>query len=90
MQITVALLWEQHYGLTEEHIGYMFAFIGFASAIVQGGLIGWLTRTFGEERLMVVGCILLGLGLLMIPFVPPAYFMPLALFLSFLYWQMVV
>ncbi|MBK7241495.1 MAG: MFS transporter [Flavobacteriales bacterium] len=86
MQITVALLWEQHYGLTEEHIGYMFAFIGLASAIVQGGLIGWLTRTFGEEKLMIIGCILLALGLLMIPFVPPAYFVPFAfiplLFLS--------
>lgn len=78
MQITVALLWEQHYGLSEEHIGYMFAFIGLASAIVQGGLIGWLTRTVGEEKLMVYGCILLGLGLLMIPFVPVAYFVPLA------------
>lgn len=86
MQITVALLWEQHYGLTEEHIGYMFAFIGLASAIVQGGLIGWLTRTYGEEKLMVYGCILLGIGLLMIPFVPAEYFVPLAfvpvLFLS--------
>lgn len=86
MQITVALLWEQHYGLNEEHIGYMFAFIGLASAIVQGGLIGWLTRTYGEEKLMVYGCILLGIGLLMIPFVPVAYFVPLGfvpvLFLS--------
>ncbi|MCB0787395.1 MAG: MFS transporter, partial [Flavobacteriales bacterium] len=78
MQITVALLWEEHYGLNEAHIGYMFAVIGLASAIVQGMLVGWLSRRFGEARLMIYGCILLGLGLLFIPFVPQAYFIPLA------------
>lgn len=78
MQITVALLWEQHYGLNEAHIGYMFAFIGLASAIVQGTMVGWLARTFGEPRLMVIGSVFMGLGLLLIPFVPDAYFVPLA------------
>ena len=78
MQITVALLWAEHYGLSEAQVGYMFAAIGFASAIVQGTLVGWLARTFGEARLMVYGCVLMGLGLLSIPFVPGAYFVPLA------------
>jgi multidrug resistance protein len=78
MQITVALLWEQHYGLNEAHIGYMFAFIGLSSAIVQGGLVGWLSRTFGEPKLMVIGSVLCGTGLLLTPFVPYAYFVPLA------------
>jgi len=78
MQITVALLWAQHYGLSEAQVGYMFAAIGFASAIVQGTLVGWLARTYGEARLMVIGCVLMGLGLLAIPFVPVAYFVPLA------------
>lgn len=79
MTITVALLWEQHYGLNEAHIGYMFAFIGFSSAIVQGGLVGMLARKFGEQKLMVYGCILMGLGLLGIPFVPTGHFFPWAL-----------
>ena len=78
MQITVALLWEQEYGLSEARIGYMFASMGLSSAIVQGLLVGWLARTFGEERLMVYGCVIMGLGLLSIPFVPAAYFVPLA------------
>lgn len=78
MQITVALLWAEHYGLSEAQVGYMFAFIGFSSAIVQGTLVGWLARTFGEARLMVIGCVLMGIGLLAIPFVPDAYFVPLA------------
>ncbi len=79
MQITVALLWAEHYALSEAQIGYMFAFIGFASAVVQGTMVGWLTRTFGEPRLMVFGCVLMGIGLFTIPFVPEEYFMPLAL-----------
>lgn len=78
MQITVALLWEQEYGLSEARIGYMFASMGLSSAIVQGLLVGWLARTFGEQRLMVFGCVVMGLGLLSIPFVPQAYFIPLA------------
>lgn len=76
MTVTASLLWEQHYGLKEAQIGYMFAFIGFSTAIVQGGLIGTLVRKFGEPRLMVYGCILMGLGLLGIPFVPQGHFLP--------------
>ncbi len=76
MTVTASLLWEQHYGLKEAQIGYMFAFIGFSTAIVQGGLIGTLVRKFGEPRLMVYGCILMGLGLLGIPFVPQGHFIP--------------
>ncbi len=78
MQVTVALLWEQHYQLTEAQIGYMFAFIGFVSAVVQGTLIGTFTRLFGERKLLVYGCVLMGAGLAAIPFVPDEYFVPLA------------
>lgn len=78
MQVTVALLWEQHYGLSEAEIGYMFAFIGLMTAIVQGTLIGPLTRIFGEQKLLIYGCIIMGLGLFMIPYVPSEHFVPLA------------
>jgi MFS family permease len=67
MQVTVVLLWEEHYGLNEAHIGYMFAFIGMSSAIVQGTMVGWLARTFGEPRLLVIGSVVMGFGLLSIP-----------------------
>ncbi len=78
MQITVALLWEEHYGLSEAQIGYMFAFMGFSSAIVQGTLIGPLSRKFGEQRLIIYGCILMGCGLGTIPLVPLEDFVPFA------------
>ncbi|MFT3885446.1 MAG: MFS transporter [Flavobacteriales bacterium] len=80
MQMTIALFWTDDYALTKEQIGYMFAAVGLASAIVQGGLIGWLQRTFGERRLMIYGCILMGLGLGMIAFIPnSSWFLPLSL-----------
>lgn len=79
MQITVALLWEQHYALSEAEIGYMFAFIGLASAIVQGTMVGWLTAKFGEPKLIIYGSALMSIGLLSIPFVPDDHFIPLAL-----------
>ncbi|MBS1940958.1 MAG: MFS transporter, partial [Bacteroidetes bacterium] len=37
MQMTIALLWIDNYGLNEKQIGLMFAAVGVASAIVQGG-----------------------------------------------------
>ncbi|MCB9169018.1 MAG: MFS transporter [Flavobacteriales bacterium] len=78
MQVTVALLWEQDYGLSEAQVGYMFAAIGLASAVVQGGMVGWLSRKFGEARLLVFGCILMAIGLGSIPFVPFDWFIPVA------------
>ncbi|MCC6838829.1 MAG: MFS transporter [Flavobacteriales bacterium] len=77
MQMTVALLWMDDYGLNKEQIGLMFAAVGVASAIVQGGMIGWLQRTFGERKLMVYGSLFMAVGLGMIPFIPLSLFVPL-------------
>lgn len=79
MQMTIALFWTDDYGLNKEQIGWMFAAVGLASAIVQGGMIGWLQRTFGERQLMVYGCISLSAGLSLIAFIPEPYFLPLSI-----------
>lgn len=79
MQMTVALLWIDDYHLTEKQIGLMFAAVGVASAVVQGGLIGWLQHTFGERRLMVYGTLCMAMGLGMIPFIPLSLFVPLSI-----------
>ncbi len=70
MQITSVLLWKEKYGLDEKHIGYIFAFIGIVSTTVQGGLIGWLTKTFGEQKILTVGLISMIIGLFIIPYAP--------------------
>jgi MFS transporter, DHA1 family, tetracycline resistance protein len=49
-------------------VGYVFAYVGLISAILQGGLIGRLTQRFGEERLLVCGLALIGVGLVTLPF----------------------
>jgi multidrug resistance protein len=38
-----------------QHIGYIFAFMGFVGMIIQGGLVGRLVKAFGEPKLIVVG-----------------------------------
>jgi len=53
-----------------EQTGYLFAFLGFLSALVQGGMIGKLTKMFGEVRLVVVGSVLLAAGLSSAPWTP--------------------
>jgi MFS family permease len=47
----------------------VFFYVGLLSAAMQGGLIGPLTRRFGEERLTLSGLVLIALGLLVLPFV---------------------
>ena len=46
-------------------VGLYFAYIGVIIAIVQGGLIGKLTKRFGEWPLAIIGalCVAIGMGL---------------------------
>ena len=68
MEATYAFLALLHFGLAERHVGWVFAYIGVIVVIVQGGLIGPLTRRFGEKRLLVVGTLLQGGALAALPF----------------------
>jgi DHA1 family tetracycline resistance protein-like MFS transporter len=54
------------------HSGWIFAFIGIVSALVQGGLIGRLVKRFGEPALVIVGGFLFTVGLVLSPFVGPS------------------
>ncbi|HRH69665.1 MAG TPA: MFS transporter [Flavobacteriales bacterium] len=79
MQMTVAMLWYDDYDLDKRQIGYMFALVGMGSAIVQGTMIGWLQRTFGERNLMIYGAVMVALGLGMIGFIPNTLFLPMSI-----------
>lgn len=68
LEHTFALLAGASYGLDQAHVGYLFAYIGVLAVIVQGGLIGPLTRRFGERRLLVVGLALQAAGFAAIPY----------------------
>jgi multidrug resistance protein len=75
MQITLAILWIEHYLLNEKQVGFVFMFMGLTSAIVQGGLVGILNKKFGEKQLLTMGTISMAIGLISIPFVPVSYFL---------------
>ncbi|NNG16239.1 MAG: MFS transporter, partial [Gemmatimonadales bacterium] len=78
------LFGERILGFDREGISYLFVFIGVITAVVQGWLVGTLAPRFGEPRVMVVGCLLLTVGLALLPLsaaagVPPAWSLPMLL-----------
>jgi len=79
MQIAATLFWRESIGLTEIQMGYMFAFIGALTVVVQGGLVGRAVKHFGEYRLVTIGSVLSIAAFTMIPWVTPATFIPLEL-----------
>jgi predicted MFS family arabinose efflux permease len=68
MEATYALLVTKRYGFDTEHTSYLFAYIGVLVVIVQGGLIGRLTRAYGEKTLLVAGLALQAVALVALPF----------------------
>lgn len=61
------------FGYTTEENGYLFAFVGFVSIVMQGVVFGIAAKKFGEARLAVLGCFLLTLALFASPFASPAF-----------------
>ncbi|NTU69077.1 MAG: MFS transporter [Chlorobiaceae bacterium] len=70
MQVSAILLWKEFFHTTEQQIGYLFAYVGFISVIVQGGLLPKLGKRFGEHKLMVFGHIASFVGVSFVPFIP--------------------
>jgi len=65
---TFALLGLQVYGFTDLQNGYIFGIVGLSSAIVQGGLIGPLTKSLGQKKLLILGSFLIMITLAIIPY----------------------
>lgn len=72
MTATFSLFLMFRLGYDAFHNGWIFAFVGVISAIIQGGLIGRLVKKFGEPNLVIVGSLLFTVSLAAIPFVTPA------------------
>lgn len=70
---TAFVLYTQYrFGYNEQENGWLFAFIGALSAVLQGGAVGVLTKKFGEKRLVVAGSVVMMAALFVVPFVSPA------------------
>ena len=70
MQIAAILLWKEYFLASDQQIGYLFAYVGVISVIVQGGLISQLNKRFGEHKLFLWGHIAAFIGVFFVPFIP--------------------
>lgn len=73
MHAVFVLFTEYDLGLSESENGRIFAIIGINGLIIQGVLIGNLTKKFGSINLMKFGTFTCGLGLVLIPYVSHQY-----------------
>jgi len=64
---TLPLLLDAKLRYDEEHVGYVFAFCGIMAALVQGGAIGRLVKSFGERRLIGASLLVVAVSLLLMP-----------------------
>jgi DHA1 family tetracycline resistance protein-like MFS transporter len=68
METTYALWTNSAFGWGPKQVGLVFLYVGLVLVVVQGTLIGRLSRRFGEARLVAVGSALIALGLIGLPF----------------------
>jgi len=64
INVVLPLLTNARLGWTEREIGHVFGLFGFMMLVIQGGLIGRLTRLFGPRLLVLIGSLASMLGLL--------------------------
>ncbi|MDC1215080.1 MFS transporter [Rhodospirillales bacterium] len=69
LESTFAMWSRRQFDWGPEQNGYLFAFIGFLAALVQGGLMGRLAKLFSLEKLILAGAIALSVGLVCVPLV---------------------
>lgn len=69
-QVAFPLLEAEKFNLGAEHIGYFFTALAVVSIAVQGFLLPKITAVYGEKRTLLVGMIIMGISLLLMPFAP--------------------
>ncbi|MFE8697767.1 MFS transporter [Cytobacillus sp. FJAT-53684] len=80
LEATFAYFASEKADLGAAKLGYIFMIMGFASAIVQGGLVGRLTKRLGEGFVIQLGIIISAIGFVLILFINS--FTTAALFLT--------
>jgi MFS family permease len=68
METTYALWTNSAFGWGPAQVGLVFLYVGMVLVVVQGALIGRLSRRFGEARLVAAGAALIAAGLFALPF----------------------
>lgn len=80
LEATFAYFAAERAGLGAVELGYIFMIMGLAGAFVQGGLVGRMTKKFGEGVVIQVGIVTSAIGFGLILFVDS--FLTAAIFLS--------
>ena len=66
LQVALALLVKARLGWGERAVGHLFGLFGALGLVIQGLLIGRLSRAVGQVRLLVIGLLFLGAGMAII------------------------
>ncbi len=69
-QTIFALYAQVRFGLTAQTTGYVLAYVGVLSVLVQGFAIGWLTKRASDRQLILTGVIVMTFSLLGWAFAP--------------------
>jgi multidrug resistance protein len=67
METSVTLHGKARFDLSARELGYFFGLMGVVVAVIQGTLIGPLSRRLGERRVVVIGAVSLLTGLILVP-----------------------
>lgn len=65
---TFAILGYKVYHFSDQQNGMLFGIVGIVSAIIQGGLMRYLSNKFSDRSLILTGTVLMALGLGFIPY----------------------
>jgi MFS family permease len=68
MEAMYPLFSQKMFGWGATQNAYIFVFVGVIMVIVQGGLVGRLSKLWGVQSLLLIGLALLAVGLLLLPF----------------------
>jgi MFS transporter, DHA1 family, multidrug resistance protein len=68
LEATFAYFAAEKVGLGAVELGYIFMIMGLASAVVQGGVVGRMTKKFGEGFVIQIGIVVsaIGFGLILL------------------------
>jgi DHA1 family tetracycline resistance protein-like MFS transporter len=85
MQVASILLWKEYFLASDQQIGYIFAYVGIWTVVVQGGLIGKLIKMLGEHKLFFWGHLFSFIGIFFVPFLPKTSLFSLGLIILFFF-----
>ncbi|SRR6266404_1639511 len=58
---------KHRFGFDVRHLGYMFAYVGLLGTVIQAGMIGRLSKLFGDKAVAITGTIVFMVSIFMLP-----------------------